>query len=110
MATPLPHGLTDEEHEALGAMIHRGKVEANESKIARKEGHPIMDDAKLIEHLKSDNATFRELCFSNQEALMRAHRKIELLEDELREKESLLRSLSSITESFLKNIEAMKAK
>ena len=37
MTTPLPHGLTDEEHEALGAMIHRGKVEANEAGMTRAE-------------------------------------------------------------------------
>lgn len=32
-STPLPHGLTDEEHEALGAMIHRGKVEATQAQM-----------------------------------------------------------------------------
>ena len=69
-----------------------------------------MDDAKLIEHLKSDNATFRELCFSRQEALMRANRKIELLEDELKEKESSIRSLNGTIAALLKKIDDMGLK
>ena len=69
-----------------------------------------MDDAKLIEHLKSDNATFRELCFSNQEALMRANRKIGLLEDELKEKESMIRSLNGIVASFMTKMDKLESK